>query len=1344
MYAWENNILTISSLPVPAADYSNKVSNAYKSYQSYIFGRGEGSFEDDLFKVMTQQLNEITKQKIHIKKNALNGKTFEIVLHYDDPYFRTSYYEVYAMVGNFATADNFRKCKILDMPYITEEGVFQHMNYEKSITAVLVRDSSVTFDYNKKELHIGTRNEVVLSDPKKCELVIKQLIDGNSERPARSLYLVIGAMAKGQGMSTAEAIEFVRRLKSREAVEAISKYSKNKSLGDTELGDAIEAEEAYFKKPSIDKYKGMTLYDILASADMDISKSRSSINEYCSIDRALNYKLAMSIKFDASSDKSDYPVGTVVTGPVLEDLKRHYINEVHVFLETTLQGAVLAVSVDIPIVRQGSRNLHLIREWDAIPLIEESPYIPYNVDYRSMEQCTDFGLDFNSSNQYKYGKGLIPAGTVLDKSLIEFLAYNGHESVCIESTGKSFIEVPLYVDVIGNNTYKRCEVGLDGVSEEWVSLDGNGAICECSKYLTADDFLSLASVYRWACDDKVGAIIPDMDTGLRKRVKLIGEITHECLPKAVKKHFAEIKGKLNAAEKKNYNTLFMDDEFDTLMIGCGYKVRSAIDETKVLQAIDCTNPVDYNSCLTRVSTITKSANSVSAGMRALAMGHFGRICPYETPQSKKMGLTNNISMGCVVEDSILKAVFLKLRRVKNADGSIDLYLTDEKVALSIEEQEKHRICDILSLEVDPATNRILNSNDKVLALAPSIADPEKTSSTYIDIKYADLATSEPNFGCSVTASTIPFIGHDDSTRVSFGLNMCKQAKGLVDPDIPRILTKAFRDIPLLNNKFLCVANRDGTVENVTTNSVTVRYDDNDEICTYKGDLVEINEQSIIFRNLLVTVGQRVMAGTKLIESSFIKNGYLATGKNVLVAVCPIGYNYEDGCFVSERLSSKLVSYGTHVVKLKNGRKKEIRITENIQPLKYKEQGEPLIKYINSKNSVISTLPSEDATGYFITSSPKKDRKTRKVHEFRLTYVSIDELRAGDKLANRHGNKGVVPKLAPNNSMLYLNNGEFFDMVYNPCGIISRMNIGQVVEMHAGLAAHVLDIYVMSDGFNGASKTEVKKLLDFAYKLANSGEHFDDILHCYDYPEDMLKAISANKIWIQSWADTFDADGTAEVYDPKSATKLSERVVVGINYTYKLIHVSEKKISQRGGFFSEDYLVLSDAPPSGKESHGGQRMGTMEVEALIAHGASHLVNTFQNERSDNAVRRNNLHAKAIFRLKDPNTLGKRFVLGYTKLDKTYNPYIVPERQAVKRANEEFMHKFEALGVHVDFTEGEVLNIGTADYLTRKTYTKTKMIISPKTHAEDEQVQSDKVDWSIACSTQKGTLKGGNNL
>ncbi len=430
-------------------------------------------------------------------------------------------------------------------------------------------------------------------------------------------------------------------------------------------------------------------------------------------------------------------------------------------------------------------------------------------------------------------------------------------------------------------------------------------------------------------------------------------------------------------------------------------------------------------------------------------------------------------------------------------------------------------------------------------------------------------------------------------------------------------------------------------------------------------------QTATFLNICVSVGDVLERDDVIATSTVSPGGVYAPSRNPLVAFIMDGYNHEDGVSACELSGYNYTSIIAHAVNCKVSKAKFAMA--RAQPLSgFRYCGD------NDVVGTVSTWSIKSNSNYdmdvrtdfkhkgipFECTRDDKDSMSR-IYKWHL--LDFKQLKETDKMSGRHGNKGVVSCMHKNSEMPLTMNGRQVEFMLNPCGIPSRMNMGQVWEGHLGLVAEVLGIRINSDPFNGASPEDVSYLMQFAHAVANAPgvEHdrstFDAI--CREFkklPAGLFDAVWDNIRNVVDWAGAFNPDGTARLYDPVTGTYFENDIFIGFPYFMKLMQEGEEKINFRGGPLSDGYSRTNSQPAKGDNSANGQRIAEMELIALAAYGASALIDECVNEKSDNIGRRVNAHCKQ---------------LGLTD-------YVVPDNMCSPRSVENTLYMLEGMGVHLD--------------------------------------------------------------
>ncbi|MDQ3284438.1 MAG: DNA-directed RNA polymerase subunit beta, partial [Actinomycetota bacterium] len=606
--------------------------------------------------------------------------------------------------------------------------------------------------------------------------------------------------------------------------------------------------------------------------------------------------------------------------------------------------------------------------------------------------------------------------------------------------------------------------------------------------------------------------------------------------------------------------------------------------------------------------------------------HYGRMCPIETPEGPNIGLIGQLSTFATVNEY----GFVETPYRKVVDG----VLTDEIEYLSADEEEEFTIAQA-NTPVEEGTGRILGS-EQILARRRG-GDVVSVSPEEID--YMDVA---PLQTVSVGTALIPFLEHDDANRALMGANMQRQAVPLLRSQAPYVGTgMEFR--AATDTGDVLIAHNAGTVERVVSEKITVREEDGETKEYRLRKFARSNQGTCVNQRPLVKEGEKIEAGTIIADGSSTDQGELALGKNLLVAFMPWeGFNFEDAIIISERIVKGDVLTSIHIEEYE------------VQARDTKLGPEEITRDIpNASDDVLMNLDSDGIIriGAEVTSgdvlvgkvTPKGEseptpeekllraifgEKAREVKDSSLKVphgeggVVIDvkrfnrddgdelqpgvnemvrvfvakkrKIAEGDKLAGRHGNKGVISKIVPEEDMPFMEDGTPIDVILSPLGVPSRMNIGQILETHLGWAA--------SQGLDGENGDEPS----FVSTPVFSGAEVEDV-------NEAIEAARTN-----GGAQVgMGRGGKVTLYDGRTGEPFDGRITVGYMYILKLLHLVDDKIHARS---TGPYSLVTQQPLGGKAQFGGQRFGEMEVWALEAYGAAHTLQELLTIKSDDRVGR----------------------------------------------------------------------------------------------------------------------------
>ena len=652
-------------------------------------------------------------------------------------------------------------------------------------------------------------------------------------------------------------------------------------------------------------------------------------------------------------------------------------------------------------------------------------------------------------------------------------------------------------------------------------------------------------------------------------------------------------------------------------------VKEFFMSSQLSQFMDQVNPLaelEHKRRLSAMGPGGLSRERASFEVRDVHPTHYGRICPIATPEGPNIGLVGHLSSFARVNDyGFVETPYYKV--VKDKDGRARV--TKEIVYIDAIEESRSTTTPSTT-ETDEAGYFVNEKAEARVKLNPTITSVNK-------IDYMDVASNQI---VSVATSLIPFLEHDDAIRALMGTNMQRQAVSCVRPQAPLVGTgMEFR--AAYDSGHLIIAKEEGEVINISGDKIEILNKHN-KIDTYHlNKFIRSNASTCINQKPLVEKGQKVKKGAVLSDGPATDHGELSLGQNVLVAFMPWqGYNYEDAIIISERLihqdrysSIHIENYVCEVRETKLGPEVVTSDIPNISEEKLKDldeegivrigatvrSGDILVGKITPKGEtelsaeekLLRAIFGEKARDVRDSSLYLEHGSSGKVIDIKIfsrengdklasgmikvvqvTVASLRKVQVGDKLAGRHGNKGVISKVVPVEDLPHLADGTPVDIILSPLGVVSRMNLGQILETHLGLAAKALGYQVMTPVFNGVGEEQIKE------ELAKAG---------------------------------FESDGRIQLYDGRSGEPFDRKSTVGYIYMLKLNHLVEDKIHQRS---IGPYSLITQQPLGGKAQFGGQRFGEMEVWALEGYGAAHTLQEILTIKSDDVLGRSKTYESII--------------------------------------------------------------------------------------------------------------------
>ena len=684
-------------------------------------------------------------------------------------------------------------------------------------------------------------------------------------------------------------------------------------------------------------------------------------------------------------------------------------------------------------------------------------------------------------------------------------------------------------------------------------------------------------------------------------------------------------------------------------------VKEFFGSSQLSQFMDQNNPLGELTHKRRLSALGPgglSRDRAGFEVRDVHYSHYGRMCPVETPEGPNIGLINSLaSYARINEYGFIEAPYRKI----NHDDPTNPVVTDEVVYMTADEEDNYHVAQ---------ANEQLDEEGHFVRKNVSGRYREETQE--YERRMFDYMDVSPKMVFSVATALIPFLQNDDANRALMGSNMQRQAVPLLFTEAPAVGT-GMEEKAAVDSGVCVVAEEGGTVERSTSTEITVRQDDG-KLKKYKLTKFQRSNQSNCYNQRpIVFKGDRVEKGEVIADGPSTSNGELGLGKNPLIGFMTWeGYNYEDAVLLSERLVQDDVYNSIHIeeyeAEARDTKLGPEEITRDIPGV-----GDDALKNLDERG--IIRVGAEVRAGDILVGkvTPKgeteltaEERLLRaifgeKAREVRDTSLKVphgeygivvdakvftrengDEMSpgvnqsvriyiaqkrkisVGDKMAGRHGNKGVVSRVLPVEDMPFLPNGRPLDIVLNPLGVPSRMNIGQVLEIHLSLAAKALGFNIATPVFDGANEIDIMDTLDLANDYVNlSWEEFE-AKHKEELLPEVLQYLSDNREHRKLWKGVpLSRDGKVRLRDGRTGEYFDSPVTIGHMHYLKLHHLVDDKIHARS---TGPYSLVTQQPLGGKAQFGGQRFGEMEVWALEAYGASYTLQEILTVKSDDVIGR----------------------------------------------------------------------------------------------------------------------------
>ena len=768
------------------------------------------------------------------------------------------------------------------------------------------------------------------------------------------------------------------------------------------------------------------------------------------------------------------------------------------------------------------------------------------------------------------------------------------------------------------------------------------------KHITKEDIFASIN-YNMHLEYEVGTI-DDIDHLGNRRIKSVGELLQNQYRVGLSRLERVVRERM---QTQDIETISPQSLINIKPVTAA--VKEFFGSSQLSQFMDQNNPLSELTHKRRLSALGPgglSRERAGFEVRDVHYTHYGRMCPIETPEGPNIGLINSLATFARINQyGFIEAPY---RRVDKSDPENPV-VTDEVVYMTADEEDNYIVAQ--ASEPLDESNHFINKN---------VAGRRREETSVFPKTQVDFMDVSPRMVFSVATSMVPFLQNDDANRALMGSNMQRQAVPLLKTDAPVVGT-GMESKAAVDSGVTIVAKHDGVVELSSSEKIIVKCDDGskDEYDVIK--FSRSNQGNCMNQRPIVFKGDKVKKGEVIADGASTSNGELALGKNPLIGFMTWeGYNYEDAVLLSEKLVRDDVYTSVHIEEYESeARDTKLgpeEITRDLAGLSQDalknldengiirigaevRAGDILVGKVTPKGETELTAEEKLLRAIFGEKAREvRDTSLRVPHGAYGVVMDIkiftrengDELKpgvtkmvrvyiaqkrkisVGDKMAGRHGNKGVVSRVLPVEDMPFLPNGRPLDIVLNPLGVPSRMNIGQVLELHLGLASEVLGFKVSTPIFDGAKEEDIAKELQMANDYANTTwEEFEAKYKDY-VDKGVMDYLYENRDHREEWKGVpIDTTGKVQLRDGRTGEAIPAPVSVGFMHYLKLHHLVDDKIHARS---TGPYSLVTQQPLGGKAQFGGQRFGEMEVWALEAYGASSTLQEILTVKSDDIVGR----------------------------------------------------------------------------------------------------------------------------
>ena len=851
------------------------------------------------------------------------------------------------------------------------------------------------------------------------------------------------------------------------------------------------------------------------------------------------------------------------------------------------------------------------------------------------------------------GEVIAPAGEAISRAVAEAIQNSGVNMVCVRAgesemniIGNNFAFFRPFMEGYDPELLKQYDEEAVRFSErvhvptlvsvlERVKEDGaplNKALKEAAKdlmpkHVLVDDIIASVS-YQFGLFYGIGDV-DDIDHLGNRRLRSVGELLQNQIRVGMSRLERVVKERMAI---QDIDKVRPQDLINIRPVSAA--IKEFFGSSQLSQFMDQPNPLAELTHKRRLSALGPGGlnrERASFAVRDVHYSHYSRICPIETPEGPNIGLIGSLATyACINEYGFIEAPY---RKIDKATGKV----TDQIDYMTADEEDQY----IIAQANEPLDDEGRFVNERVtVRRKDEIIQVERERVDYVDVSPRQLI--------SVATGMIPFLENDDANRALMGSNMQRQAVPLLKPEAPLVAT-GIEYKAACDSGVVLLAREDGVVTRVTANEIVIRGDDGVDQVYRLQKFARSNQGTCINQHPIVTEGEAVKKRQPIADGPSTDQGEISLGRNALIGFMTWeGYNYEDAVLLSERLvkedmytSIHIEEYESEASDTKLGPEEITRDIPGVGEDALRDLDERGIIRIGAEvraNDILvgkvtpkgeTELTAEERLlraifgdkarevrdtslrvphGEFgiivdvkIFTRENRDELSPGVNQMVRVYIAQKrKIQVGDKMAGRHGNKGVVSRVLPEEDMPFLADGTPLDIVLNPLGVPSRMNIGQVLEVHLGLAAKALGWHVATPVFDGARDDDINDMLDKAAQ-AQDGPLFDEVGH----PTIQFSKIGINRT------------GKLWVYDGRTGDRFDNPVTVGYMYYLKLHHLVDDKIHARS---TGPYSLVTQQPLGGKAQFGGQRFGEMEVWALEAYGASHVLQEILTVKSDDTIGR----------------------------------------------------------------------------------------------------------------------------